>query len=129
MLRAAVQPNQRDWVEKAPMVEFALNSSISATTGFAPFELNHGYMPEIIRELPDDGRIPPGVRSFAITALRNMAVAHDAIIAARVFQTYHMNKKLSHYSWINSYICLPKTCHYQKAEQVNFYQSFWDHTK
>ncbi|KIK21552.1 hypothetical protein PISMIDRAFT_12178 [Pisolithus microcarpus 441] len=29
-----------------PMVEFAINSSISSSTGFAPFELNYGYMPE-----------------------------------------------------------------------------------
>ena len=93
MLRAAVKPNQRDWVEKAPMIEFALNSSISASTGFAPFELNHGYMPQVIREVADEARIPPGVRSFALTAVHNMAVAHDAIIAARVVQTHHANKR------------------------------------
>ena len=26
------------------MVEFAINSSVNATTGYAPFELNHGSM-------------------------------------------------------------------------------------
>ena len=29
------------------MVEFALNSSVSATAGFTPFKLNQGYMPQI----------------------------------------------------------------------------------
>ena len=43
-----VQPNQRDWVSTIPMVEFALNSNISSLNGFAPFELNYGYMPTFI---------------------------------------------------------------------------------
>ena len=45
ILRAMVQPNQHDWVEKVPMVEYAINSSISSSTGFVPFELNYGHMP------------------------------------------------------------------------------------
>ena len=42
-----INDDQRDWAAKCPMVEFALNSSISATTGFTLFELNQGYMPQI----------------------------------------------------------------------------------
>ena len=45
ILRMIVSDDQKDWAAKCPMVEFALNSSINATTGFAPFELNQGYMP------------------------------------------------------------------------------------
>jgi hypothetical protein len=45
ILRSMVKPDQKDWVEKIPLVEFAINSSISKSTGFAPFELNYGYMP------------------------------------------------------------------------------------
>ena len=45
ILRMIVSNDQKDWAAKCPMVEFALNSSINATTGFAPFELNQGYMP------------------------------------------------------------------------------------
>ena len=45
MLHAMVRPDQRNWVEKVPMVEYALNSSISSSTGFAPFKLNYGHMP------------------------------------------------------------------------------------
>ena len=36
---------------KLPMTEFALNSSISSSTGFAPFELNHRYMPVITQQI------------------------------------------------------------------------------
>ena len=47
ILRMIINDDQRDWAAKCPMVEFALNSSISATTRFALFELNQGYMPQI----------------------------------------------------------------------------------
>ena len=44
ILRMVINDDQKDWAAKFPMVEFALNSSVSATTGFAPFELNQGYI-------------------------------------------------------------------------------------
>ena len=47
ILRMIINDNQKYWADKCPMVEFALNSSVSATTGFTPFELNQGYMPHI----------------------------------------------------------------------------------
>ena len=46
ILCTVVSNDQKDWSSKCPMVEFAINSSINATTGYAPFELNHGYMPQ-----------------------------------------------------------------------------------
>ena len=45
ILCTVVSNDQRDWSDKCPMVEFAINSSVNATTGYAPFELNYGYMP------------------------------------------------------------------------------------
>ena len=45
ILRTVVSNNQRDWSDKCLMVEFAINSSVNGTTGYAPFELNYGYMP------------------------------------------------------------------------------------
>ena len=46
ILRMIIHDDQGDWAAKFPMVEFVLNSSISATTGFALFELNQGHMPQ-----------------------------------------------------------------------------------
>jgi len=45
------------------MVEFAINSSINESTGFAPFELTYGAMPRIFHKID----ITPyqGVKSFA----------------------------------------------------------------
>jgi len=73
------------------MTEFAINASVSETTRYAPFELNGGYMPSMIREFRSDNLIPKGIRSFASQALQNLADAHDAIIEARVFQTHRAN--------------------------------------
>ena len=45
ILCTVVSNNQKDWSDKCLMVEFAINSSINATTGYAPFKLNYRYMP------------------------------------------------------------------------------------
>ena len=47
ILHTVVSNDQRDWSDKCLMVEFAINSSINATTGYAPFELNYGYIATI----------------------------------------------------------------------------------
>jgi hypothetical protein len=91
ILRATVRPDQQDWSEKIPMVEFALNSAISTSSGFAPFGLNYGHMPII-----SPGTIPalsnvPGVKHFVMHALKNLADTHDAIIESHIQQTYHAN--------------------------------------
>ena len=93
ILRTLVQPDQKDWVNKIDMVEFAINSSVSESTGYAPFELNGGYMPSMIREIRKDENFARGIKSFAATALYNLADAHDAIIEARTFQTENANKR------------------------------------
>ncbi|KAG6892742.1 hypothetical protein C0992_012768 [Termitomyces sp. T32_za158] len=75
------------------MVEFTINASVSETTGYAPFELNSGHMPSMIKELRTDKVIHRGIKDFAQNALTNLANAHDAIIEARVFQTRHANNR------------------------------------
>jgi hypothetical protein len=59
ILQAIVQSDQKDWVVKLPMTEFTLNSSISSSTGFAPFKLNcsmlqtHINFPRFLPIFPD----------------------------------------------------------------------------
>ena len=57
-----IQPDQRDWVKKLPMTEFALNSSISSSTGFAPFELNYGFLPTFISGISPIEEAKPGIK-------------------------------------------------------------------
>jgi hypothetical protein len=74
------------------MVELALNSNVSATTGFTPFELNHGYMPRIDLPINTDTTFK-GVLQFAQQALWSLMAAQDAILEHRVDQTFHANRK------------------------------------
>jgi hypothetical protein len=76
------------------MIEFALNSSVNSSTGFAPFELTYGYLPRIT-PFPTEDIKYPGVKEFAQRVRVNLEMAHDAIIEARVSATYHANKHRS----------------------------------
>jgi len=94
ILRSMISPDQKDWVEKVPMVEFAINSSVSGSTGFTPFELTYGYMPRMAQlEHGSAPKTAPGVQGFVRQARDNLAMALDAIIESRVIQTHHANKK------------------------------------
>jgi hypothetical protein len=92
VLRSVVRNDQKDWTAKCPMVELALNSNVSAMTGFALFELNHGYMPRIDLPVNTDTTFK-GVSQFAQQARWSLMVAHDAILEHRVDQMFHTNRK------------------------------------
>ena len=48
ILRTLILPNQSDWVDKLLLTEFAINSNISSSTGFAPFNtLGYQFDPSI----------------------------------------------------------------------------------
>jgi len=42
MLQMSITPEQCDWVQKLPAIEFTFNSATLATTGYSPFFLNFG---------------------------------------------------------------------------------------
>jgi len=93
IFRSAVRHDQKDWVDHIDMTEFAINASIAETMKFAPFELNGGYMPSMLKKIRSDDIIPKGIKSFMEAALWNLADMHDAIIEAHVFQTSHVNTR------------------------------------
>ena len=74
------------------MTEFALNAAVSSSSGFAPFELNYGYMPRMSVGLVPEPHTVPGVKTFVMHARQNLALAHDAIIESRVRQMHNTNK-------------------------------------
>ena len=90
VLRTLIHNDQKDWDERCPATEFALNSSVSATTGYAPFELCSGHIPQLGQCLSTDTQFT-GVKRFAQQALWNLTMAHDAIIKHRVMQAHHAN--------------------------------------
>ena len=92
ILRMIINDDQKNWADKCQMVEFALNSSVSATTGFTPFELKQGYMPQIRMPTSFDTTLK-GVKQFVLQAKWDLMAAHDGIIANCIQQMFHGNKK------------------------------------
>ncbi|KAG6871405.1 hypothetical protein C0995_004956 [Termitomyces sp. Mi166 len=80
ILCMVVHPDQKDWVNRVDLTEFAINMSISEMTNYAPFELNSKFMLSMIKEICLDSTIPKGVKDFMHQALLNLAAAHNAII-------------------------------------------------
>ena len=68
------------------MVEFTINSSVNATTGYTPFELNYGYMPQSGQHILTDTTFKV-VKQFAQQAVWNLMEVHDAILEHRIGQT------------------------------------------
>ena len=92
ILWTVIHDDQKDWAHKCPMVELAMNSNVSTTTGFAPFERNQGYMPQMGIPTMTDTHFR-GVQQFAEQARSNLLAAHDTILENRVLQTFHADRK------------------------------------
>ena len=45
--------------------------------GFAPFELNYGYLPTLIGGITPTENAKPGVHKFINQAINNLEEAHD----------------------------------------------------
>ena len=73
------------------MVEFAINSSVNATTGYALLELNHKYMPRSGQHISTNTSFR-GIKQFAQHAVWNSLDAHDTILEHRVVQMHYSNK-------------------------------------
>src|SRR6266481_5838850 len=90
VLQALVCNDQKDWASQCPIVEFVLNSSISSSMGYVPFELNYGFIPQFGQRLGTDTKFA-GVQQFVQQAQLNLMMAHNAIIESRVVQAHHAN--------------------------------------
>ena len=71
------------------LAKFALNSSVSKSTGYVPFELVQGDMLRLSIATPSDAESMPGLKAFAEQARNNLLRAHDAILDSRIEQTHH----------------------------------------
>ena len=91
ILHTVVSNDQRDWSDKCPMVEFAINSSVNTTTGYTPFELNYGYMLRSGQYISTDTTFK-GVKQFAQQAVWNLMDAHDAILEHTIGQMHYSYK-------------------------------------
>ena len=90
MLRQCVRPDQKDWAKRLPVIELAMNTARSETTGFSPFFMNYGQMPRSLVWSSESEY--PGVQAFAERMKEAIMMAHDAIIGARASQVVQANK-------------------------------------
>ena len=89
IFRSAISADQRDWVNKTPMIEFTVNSEAS---GFAPFEVNLTVFPTVMPKIQWESGVHKGIREFIEAAQQNLNDAYDAIIATHVFQKVKVDK-------------------------------------
>ena len=107
ILRTIIQDDQKNWADKCPMVELALNSNVSATTRLAPFKITWGYMPHIGLPLANDTKFK-GVKRFAQQARWNLMAAHDAIIERHVVQMFRNVALATSINRVTVYTCRHK---------------------
>ena len=91
VLRSVINDCQTNWVEQLPLVEFAMNSADSESTGFAPFEANYGWMPRIIRGINFDST-RPGVRQFVHDITNVLDKTFDRLLVQRTRQAIKTNR-------------------------------------
>jgi hypothetical protein len=90
-MRALVDDYQTTWLHQLPLVEFAMNSSVSASTGHAPFELNYGWMPHMIKG-PEFNSPREGVKLFVENIKDVLDKMFDKLITQRTRQATKANK-------------------------------------
>ena len=93
MFQALIKPDQKNWVEKSPLIEFMINASIGNATGLTLFEINYRYMLAMMKEMRVMERTPQGAKMFARNALKNMTLVHNALIKDRIFQQKYADQK------------------------------------
>jgi hypothetical protein len=91
MIRNCINVDQKDWVQKLPGIQMAINLARSDLTGYSPFFLNTGRVPRnVVWNSPSDLKFL-GVVRFAQHIKMAIMAAHDSIIVARVKQIRDSN--------------------------------------
>lgn len=63
LLRAYISFNQDDWAQWCPAAQMALNARTSAATGISPFFATHGYHPDPVLPVVEEGERQPSLSS------------------------------------------------------------------
>ncbi|KAJ9511202.1 hypothetical protein QJQ45_013641 [Haematococcus lacustris] len=82
MLRHYIRPDQKDWAEHLPLVEFAINNAWQESTRCTPFYLNYGYHPRVA-ELLDLPQKVPQAHGFVANARQAVEQARQCLARAQ----------------------------------------------
>ena len=91
VLRLVVNDCQMNWVEQLLLVEFAMNSTDSESTGYVPFEANYGWMLHIIQGISFD-TLRPGVKQFVQDITNVPDKTFDRLLVQRTCQAVKANQ-------------------------------------
>lgn len=88
MLRSYVNTHHNDWDKHLPMLEFAYNNSVNASTGYSPFYLNYGYHPNVPAALsnPQASTSNPTATAFAQELATHLSAARANLERAQAAQ-------------------------------------------
>ena len=78
-------------MDQVPLIEFAMNSAVHGSTGHAPFELNYGWMPRMIRGV-DFGSSRDGVKRFVENINNVLDKTFDKLLTQCTRQAVESNK-------------------------------------
>jgi hypothetical protein len=82
MIRQCIDADQKNWVQKLPGIQMAINLIQNDSTGYSLFFLNTGRIPQtIVWNLPTDSEFS-GVARFVQRVKHTLMTAHDGLIAA-----------------------------------------------
>jgi hypothetical protein len=92
MIRQYIDVDQKNWVQKLPGIRMAINLARNDSTGYSPFFLNTGRIPQnVVWNSPTDSEFP-GVARFVQCVKHALITAHDSLIPTRVKQTRDTNR-------------------------------------
>ncbi|KAJ9532950.1 hypothetical protein QJQ45_018027 [Haematococcus lacustris] len=93
MLRHFIRPDQRDWAEYLPLVEFAINNAWQESVRSTPCYLNYGYHPRLA-ELLDLPQKVPQAHDFVKGMKRAVEQARQCLARAQKrMKSYQDNKR------------------------------------
>ena len=97
---AATQP--KAWANRLPLVEFALNSAVHASTGYSPFYLMYGFQPRDPLALLHQLQAPVAVEPTQVLLQQlkeDLAAAQRAIAASQYLQAKYADRTRRHVSF------------------------------
>jgi len=91
MMRQHVSEEQTNWAAEIKQVQFAINTTMHSSTGYAPFALSHVQAPTGI---PSWSRAPGNVEADDLirAAQTRLSVARDTLHRVQAYQTHSANK-------------------------------------
>ena len=116
-LRAYINKSHRDWDERLPLLEFAVNSAVSSTTGRSAFEMNCGENPP----LPVDHLVvdtnAASVEEMLTTMMADVEEAKLNIQAAQERQAVYANQNRREFEFNVNDSVLLSTKHLMKENK------------